>query len=101
MEFPKQAPRPRRANLSIRATVSQHWLTFQYGLFPRLAEELGPLSERHKSLVQVQQVVGVDERLPDRCAGGRGSCRRYRSSPPKWAAHSSMSRRRSQSSDRV
>jgi len=64
--------RQRRANLSLRETVSQYWQTFQHGLFPWLAEELGPLSERNKRLVQVLELVRVEDWLPDQCAGGRG-----------------------------
>ncbi len=55
-----------------RATVSQYWLTFQRELFPWLAEELGPLSARHKRLVQVLEIVRVEDWLPGPCAGGRG-----------------------------
>ncbi len=57
--------------MSLRATISQYWETFQQGLFPWLAEELGPLSERHKCLVQVLEMVRVEEWLPDP-RGGRG-----------------------------
>ena len=58
--------------MSLRETVSQYWQTFQHGLFPWLAEELGPLSERNKRLVQVLELVRVEDWLPDQCAGGRG-----------------------------
>ncbi len=55
-------------------------MTFQHGLFPWLAEELGPLSDCHKRLVQVLEVVRVEDWLPGRCAGGGG----HRSSGPRW-----------------
>ena len=58
--------------MSLRETISQHWLTFQHGLFPWRAEELGPLSERHKRYVQVLELVRVEDSLPGQCAGGRG-----------------------------
>lgn len=58
--------------MSLRATVSQYWQTFQHGLFPWLAEELGPLSERNKRLVQVLELVRVEDWLPGQGAGGRG-----------------------------
>ena len=58
--------------MPLRATVSQYWLTFQRDLFPWLAEELGPLSERHKRLVQVLEIVRVEDWLPSPCVGGRG-----------------------------
>jgi len=58
--------------LSLQDTLSQYWLSFQRGLFPWLAEELGPLSERHKRLVQVLEFVRVEELLPGRRGGGAG-----------------------------
>jgi len=58
--------------LSLQDTLSQYWLSFQRGLFPWLAEELGPLSERHKRLVQVLEFVRVEELLPGTRGGGAG-----------------------------
>ena len=58
--------------MSLGETISQHWQSVQRGLFPWLEEELGPLSERHKRLVQVLEMVRVEEWLPGRIAGGRG-----------------------------
>lgn len=58
--------------MSLQDTLSQYWLSFQRGLFPWLAEELGPLSERHKRLVQVLEFVRVEELLPGRRGGGAG-----------------------------
>ena len=48
----------------------QYWRTFQHGLFPWLAEELGPLSERRKCCVQALKLVRVEDWLPGQCAGG-------------------------------
>ena len=58
--------------MSLQDTLSQHWLSFQRGLFPWLAEELGPLSERHKRLVQVLEFVRVEELLPGTRGSGAG-----------------------------
>ena len=58
--------------MPLRETVSQYWLTFQRGLFPWLAEELGPLGERHKRLVQVLEFVRVEELLPGTRGSGAG-----------------------------
>lgn len=58
--------------MSLRDTVSQYWGTFQRGLFPWLAEELGPLSERHQHLVQVLELVRVEELLPGTRGRGAG-----------------------------
>ena len=46
------------------AQNSDQYRPFQQSLFPWLAEELGPLSERHKRLVQVLEFVRVEELLP-------------------------------------
>ena len=58
--------------MSLSETLSQYWLSFQHGLFPWLAEELGPLSERHKRLVQVLEFVRVEELLPGTRGSGAG-----------------------------
>ena len=58
--------------MSLQDTLSQYWLSFQHGLFPWLAEELGPLSERHKRLVQVLEFVRVEELLPGTRGSGAG-----------------------------
>ncbi len=58
--------------MSLQDTLSQYWLSFQRGLFPWRAEELGPLSERHKRLVQVLEFVRVEELLPGTRGGGAG-----------------------------
>ena len=58
--------------MSLQDTLSQYWLSFQHGLFPWLAEELGPLSERHKRLVQVLEFVRVEEQLPGTRGSGAG-----------------------------
>ena len=58
--------------MPLRDTLSQYWESFQRGLFPWLAEELGPLSERHKHLVQVLEFVRVEELLPGTRGSGAG-----------------------------
>ena len=58
--------------MSLQGTLSQYWPGFQHGLFPWPAEELGPLSERHKRLVQVLEFVRVEELLPGTRGGGAG-----------------------------
>ena len=62
----------RRAHLSLQDSRSQDWLSFRHGLFPWLAEERGPLSERHKRLVQVLEWVRVEELLPGTRGSGAG-----------------------------
>ena len=56
------------------------WADLQHGLFPWLAEELGPLSEQHKHLVQLLEFVRVEELLPGTRDSGRVA--RRRAGPP-------------------
>ena len=52
--------------MSLKQTLSRHWLTFQRELFPGLEEALGPLGERYQRLVRVLELVRVEELLPYR-----------------------------------
>lgn len=54
---------------SSKSKLSQFWLTIQRGLFPWLAEELGPLTERQKQLVAILEMVRVEEAVPRRARG--------------------------------
>ena len=57
--------------MSLRSTLSNIWNRFQGELFPELAEEVGPLLEKHKHLVQVLDLVEV-ERFVDTYWRGPG-----------------------------
>ena len=46
--------------MSLNSTLSNIWTRFQGELFPELAEEIGPLMEKHKHLVQVLDLVEVE-----------------------------------------
>ena len=46
--------------MSLRSTISNVWHRFQGELFPALAEEVGPLLENHKRLVQVLDLVDLE-----------------------------------------
>ena len=50
-------------------TLTAYWQRLQGHLFPWLEEELGPLGDRHRRLVTVLDVVGVEALLPDRRGG--------------------------------
>ena len=50
--------------MSLKQTLSRHWLTVQRELFPQLEEALGPLGERYQRLVQVLELVRVEEWVP-------------------------------------
>ena len=57
--------------MSLKSTLSNIWNRFQGELFPELAEEIGPLMEKHKHLVQVLDLVEV-ERFVDTYWRGPG-----------------------------
>src|SRR5271166_5288395 len=48
----------------LREMLSNHWRRLQEDLFPSMAEELGPLSGKHRSLVPVLETVNVESFLP-------------------------------------
>ena len=58
--------------MSHREPKSQYWFTFQHELSPWLAEELGPLGERHKRFVEVLEFVRVEDVLLGEKVGGPG-----------------------------
>ncbi len=43
--------------MSLKQTLSRHWLTLQRELFPWLEEAVGPLGERYQRLVRVEEWV--------------------------------------------
>jgi hypothetical protein len=45
----------------LRETLSQTWLNIQSSLFPWLAEELGPLTEKQQELVTALELVCIEE----------------------------------------
>ena len=57
--------------MALTQTLSNLWTRFQGELFPGLAEEVGPLLEKHKHLVQVLDLVEV-ERFVDTYWRGPG-----------------------------
>ena len=52
----------------LRETLSQTWLGIQGSLFPWLAEELGPLTQKQQDLVATLEQVRIEELIPS----GRG-----------------------------
>src|SRR5580700_4312779 len=68
--------------MSFRETLSKFWLNVQYTLFPEMEEYMGELSETHKRLIAILELVRIEEfiastrfnegRQPkDRCAIAR------------------------------
>ena len=52
--------------ISLLETLAQYGSILQDWLFPRLEEELGPLSERHQQLVKVLGLLEIDRWIPSR-----------------------------------
>ena len=51
----------------LRTKISQYWHCIQANLFPWLAEELGPLSDKHQQLVTVLEMIRIEEFIPFYC----------------------------------
>jgi hypothetical protein len=49
----------------LTATLSHYWDKIQASLFPWLAEELDPLTEKQQQLVEILELVRVEQFLPD------------------------------------
>lgn len=47
--------------MSFRKTLSQFWSNVQYTLFPEMEEYLGGLSETHKRLIAILELVRIEE----------------------------------------
>ena len=41
--------------------IAQYWETIQGSLFPFLEEVLGPLTEKHKQLIAILELVRIEE----------------------------------------
>ena len=52
--------------ISLLETLAQYGSILQDWLFPRLEEELGPLSEKHRQLVKVLGLLEIDRWIPSR-----------------------------------
>ena len=46
--------------MPLRGTLSNTWARIQGQLFPWLQDELGPLTDRHKQLIAVLEMVGIE-----------------------------------------
>jgi Transposase DDE domain/Transposase domain (DUF772) len=51
--------------MSLRSTLSQFWFNIQQTLFPFLEENIGDLSDQHKEVVSVLELVRIENFLPD------------------------------------
>lgn len=50
--------------MSLLASISSFWCSFQEQLFPTIEEDLGPLGERYQSFITVLEFVRVEQHLP-------------------------------------
>ena len=50
--------------MSLLATISSFWCSFQEQLFPTIEQDLGPLGERYQSFITVLEFVRVEQYLP-------------------------------------
>jgi hypothetical protein len=48
----------------LRETLSNHWRRLQHNLFPAMENVLGPLSDKHTTLIMVLETVRVESFLP-------------------------------------
>ena len=49
--------------MSLLATISSFWCSFQEQLFPTIEQDLGPLGERYQSFITVLEFVRVEQYL--------------------------------------
>ena len=47
-------------------SLSQFWRTIQYQLVPMAEQNLGVLSEKHKKLIAVLELIRIEQYLPSR-----------------------------------
>lgn len=58
--------------MSFRDTLSSYWFNIQCKLFPQLEKDLGELSEEHKKLISILELVQIENFIPcDRWNNGR------------------------------
>ncbi len=48
----------------LRETLSNHWNRMQHKLFPEMENVLGPLTDKHKTLITVLETINVEAFLP-------------------------------------
>jgi hypothetical protein len=50
--------------MSFHDSLSKIWFNIQYSLFPTLEKEMGELSELHKKLISILELIRIEEGLP-------------------------------------
>ena len=51
---------------NLRASFAAYWESIQQGLFPRLEQVLGSLTEKQQQLVQTLEVIRIEQMIPSR-----------------------------------
>ena len=47
--------------MTLRNTLSQIWNNVQFSLFPQQEEEIGPLSQKHKKLIAILELIRIED----------------------------------------
>jgi hypothetical protein len=50
----------------VAVKLAQYWSNIQDFLFPRIADEVGVLTDKHRQLISILELVRVEEFIPDR-----------------------------------
>lgn len=58
--------------MTLKQTISQYWEKIQGTLFPRLEEELPPLTQKQQQLISILEIVRIEEFVFPFCYGFRG-----------------------------
>jgi hypothetical protein len=58
--------------MTLKQTISQYWEKIQGTLFPRLEEELPPLTQKQQQLISILEIVRIEEFVCSFCYGFRG-----------------------------
>jgi Transposase DDE domain len=67
--IPKQ-PNNNTRRMVLRTTLSQIWGNVQYTLFPMQEEEIGPISEKHKKLIAILELIKIEHFVNLHCHNG-------------------------------
>ncbi len=60
-----QKKQQKKPKMILRNRLSQIWGNIQYKLFPMLEEEIGPLSQKHKKLISILELIRIEQFIPD------------------------------------
>ena len=58
--------------MTLKQTISQYWEKIQGTLFPKLEENLPPLTQKQQQLISILEIVRIEEFVFPFCPGFRG-----------------------------